>query len=310
MKAGSRSKGIGRGRRGRESGPAAENPFARFDEAPGSPPARAPTSAAPASAATPTPAPKPTVKPRPAPPARVDPSPNPRTHAKRVAVRPPGAGPRQRLRRVVGLTVLFFLVMPAMPVLLLRIVPPPASAMMLKRWVDAQAAGRDFDLQYHWVSSKKISPSLRAAVVASEDQRFYDHAGFDWKELQNALDEWRDGGSLRGASTISQQVAKNLFLWPGRSFLRKVFEAWFTFWIEWLWPKERILEVYLNIAELGDGVFGAEAAARRYFKHPAATLVPHESALLAAMLPSPLRSNPKNPSTYLRQRQRWILRQL
>ena len=309
MKAGSRSKGIGRGRRGRESGPAAENPFAQFDEAPGSPPARAPTSA-PASLATPKPAPKPAVKPRPAPPPRVDPSLNPRTHAKRAALRPPGARPRQRLRRVVGLTVLFLLVMPAMPVLLLRIVPPPASAMMLKRWIDAHAAGRDFELQYHWVSARKISASLRAAVVTSEDQRFYEHGGFDWKELRNALDQWRDGGSLRGASTISQQVAKNLFLWPGRSFLRKVFEAWFTFWIEWLWPKQRILEVYLNIAEMGDGTFGAEAAARRYFKRPAAQLNAHESALLAALLPSPLRSNPANPSQHLGKRQRWILRQI
>jgi monofunctional biosynthetic peptidoglycan transglycosylase len=200
--------------------------------------------------------------------------------------------------------------MPAVPVTLFRFVPPPASAMMLKRWVDARIDGRAFDLDYDWTPREQIARSLRRAVVASEDQRFYDHAGFDWKELQNALDEWRDGGSLRGASTISQQVAKNLFLWPGRSFLRKIFEAWFTIWIEWIWPKQRILEVYLNIAELGDGIFGAEAASRRYFKHPAAKLVPHESALLAAALPSPLRSNPANPSAYLRKRQGWILRHL
>lgn len=288
MKAGSRAKGIGRGRRGRESGSDAENPFAPFEESPASLP-RATS-------------------------APLDTGPNVQGNRKPIATPPPGPGarpsPRQRLRRAVALAVLFFLVMPAMPVLLLRVVPPPASTMMVKRWVDARSAGRDFDLQYDWVSSKKIARSLRAAVVASEDQRFYDHGGFDWKELGNAVDEWRGGGSLRGASTISQQVAKNLFLWPGRSFLRKVFEAWFTLWIEWLWPKERILEVYLNIAEMGDGVFGAEAASRRYFKHPAATLVPHESALLAAMLPSPLRSNPANPSGYLRARQRWILRQM
>ncbi|MBY0399841.1 monofunctional biosynthetic peptidoglycan transglycosylase, partial [Myxococcota bacterium] len=222
----------------------------------------------------------------------------------------PSPGRRLRLRRLAVYTALFLIVMPAVPVTLFRFVPPPASAMMMKRWVDARAEGRAFDLDYDWTPREEIARSLRQAVVASEDQRFYDHAGFDWKELQNALDEWRDGGSLRGASTISQQVAKNLFLWPGRSFLRKVFEAWFTIWIEWLWPKQRILEVYLNIAELGDGVFGAEAASRRYFKHSAAKLVPHESALLAASLPSPLRSNPANPSAYLRRRQSWILRHL
>jgi monofunctional biosynthetic peptidoglycan transglycosylase len=224
-----------------------------------------------------------------------------------------GAPPRSgshRLRRLVALTLVFFVFAPAIPVALLRFLPPLGSAMMAQRWWSARVEGRDFDLQYEWVPADEIARSLRAAVVASEDQRFYDHAGFDWKELRNAVDDWRDGDSLRGASTISQQVAKNLFLWPGRSFVRKGFEAWFTLWIEWLWPKERILEVYLNIVELGDGVFGAEAASRRYFKHPAAKLVPHESALLAAMLPSPLRSNPLNPSEYLRKRQRWILRQL
>ena len=214
------------------------------------------------------------------------------------------------LRRIVVFALLFALFAPAVPVALLRFVPPLASAMMVQRWWDARAEGRDYDLQYEWVASEEIARSLPAAVVASEDQRFHEHAGFDWKELRNAFDDWRRGDSLRGASTISQQVAKNLFLWPGRSFLRKLIEAWFTIWIEWLWPKERILEVYLNIAELGDGVFGAEAASRRYFKRPASKLVPHESALLAAMLPSPLRSNPLNPSDHLRKRQRWILRQL
>lgn len=182
--------------------------------------------------------------------------------------------------------------------------------MMVKRWVDARLAGRAFDFQYHWVPASQLPRSLGRAVVAAEDQRFYEHAGFDWKELRNAVDDWREGEGLRGASTLTQQVAKNLFLWPGRSFLRKVFEAWFTVWIEWLWPKERILEVYLNVAELGDGIFGAEAAARRHFRHPASKLTPHESALLAASLPSPLRSNPANPSAWLRERQRWILRQM
>jgi monofunctional biosynthetic peptidoglycan transglycosylase len=160
------------------------------------------------------------------------------------------------------------------------------------------------------VPARQIAPALRAAVVASEDQRFFEHGGFDWRSLQSALGAWWDGDRLRGASTISQQVAKNLFLWPGRSWLRKGLEAWLTLWIEWLWPKPRILEVYLNVVELGDGVFGAEAAARRYFGRSAAGLTAHESALLAAMLPSPRRASVANPSRALRERQRWILRQI
>jgi monofunctional biosynthetic peptidoglycan transglycosylase len=218
-------------------------------------------------------------------------------------------GPR-RLRRLAAIVLASALLGPALPIALLRFVPPPGSALMVQRWLEARAAGRSFRLRYDWVPAREIAPSLRTAVVASEDQRFYQHGGFDWKAMQSAAREWREGEKLRGASTISQQVAKNLFLWPGRSFLRKGLEAWLTLWIEWLWPKQRILEVYLNVAELGDGVFGAEAAARHYFGRSAAELAAHESALLAAMLPSPRRSNPAHPSQLLRERQRWILRQI
>ena len=217
---------------------------------------------------------------------------------------------RHRFRRVAAIVLAVLLLGPAVPVALLRFVPPLGSAMMVQRWVEARAAGRSFRLRYDWVPAREIAPSLRAAVVASEDQRFFEHGGFDWKSMQSAFGDWRGGDKLRGASTISQQVAKNLFLWPGRSFVRKGFEAWLTLWIEWLWPKERILEVYLNVVELGDGVFGAEAAARRYFGTSAARLGAHQSALLAAMLPSPRRSNPANPSRFLRERQEWILRHL
>jgi monofunctional biosynthetic peptidoglycan transglycosylase len=199
---------------------------------------------------------------------------------------------------------------PALPIAVLRFVPPPGSALMAQRWAEARAAGSSFRLRYDWVPAREITPSLRAAVVASEDQRFFEHAGFDWKAMESAVGEWRGGDKLRGASTISQQVAKNLFLWPGRSVVRKAFEAWLTLWLELLWPKERILEVYLNVAELGDGVFGVEAAARHHFGRRAAQLDAHEAALLAAMLPSPRRSNPARPSRYLRERQQWILRQI
>lgn len=217
---------------------------------------------------------------------------------------------RRRLRRGFLALALVFVLGPALPVAVLRFVPPLGSALMVERWLEARTAGRSFRVRYEWVPARRIAPSLRAAVVASEDQRFYEHAGFDWRSLRSAVGDWWDGDRLRGASTISQQVAKNLFLWPGRSFVRKGLEAWLTLWIEWLWPKPRILEVYLNVVELGDGVFGAEAAAARYFGKSAARLSAHESALLAAMLPSPRRASVANPSRALRQRQAWILRQL
>ena len=217
---------------------------------------------------------------------------------------------RRPLRRAVLVVLLLALLGPALPVAALRFVPPLGSALMVQRFVEAQSAGRRFQIRRDWVPLSRIAPSLRAAVVASEDQTFYVHHGFDWKSLGDALRAWSDGRKLRGASTISQQVAKNLFLWPGRSIVRKALEAWFTLWIELLWPKQRILEVYLNVAELGDGVFGAEAAARRYFGQSAASLDASESALLAAMLPSPRRSNPANPSHFLRERQHWILAQI
>jgi len=217
---------------------------------------------------------------------------------------------RKRFRRAALVLLLWLVVGAALPVAALRFVPPLGSALMLERWVEARAAGRSFRLRYDWVPTRRISPALRRAVVASEDQRFFEHRGFDWRSMQSAVGAWWDGERLRGASTISQQVAKNLFLWPGRSFLRKGLEAWLTLWIEFLWPKQRILEVYLNVAELGDGVFGAEAAARRYFGRSAAGLAAHEAALLAAMLPSPRRASVANPSRALRERQLWILRQI
>jgi monofunctional glycosyltransferase len=215
-----------------------------------------------------------------------------------------------RLRRFALKAALVLLLAPALPIAALRFVPPAGSALMLQRWAEARTAGRSFRLRYDWVPARAIAPSLRAAVIASEDQRFFEHPGFDWKSMESAVGDWRRGDGLRGASTISQQVAKNLFLWPGRSFVRKALEAWLTLYLELLWPKERILEVYLNVAELGDGVFGAEAAARHYFGRRAAHLAAHESALLAAMLPTPRRSNPGHPSPYLLERQQWILRQL
>ena len=180
--------------------------------------------------------------------------------------------------------------------------------ILQERWVawrsDAPAP------EQRWVPGTEISPHVALAVVAAEDQRFPDHWGLDPEAIGDALEEGRQGGRKRGASTITQQVAKNLFLWPGHSYVRKALEAGLALSLEALWSKERILEVYLNIAEFGDGVFGVEAASRRFFGKPASGLTREESALLAAVLPSPRRFRVDRPSAYVRTRQAWILKQM
>lgn len=195
--------------------------------------------------------------------------------------------------------------------LLLRFVDPPLSSFMLLRAVEAWREGDDaFRVQQQWVEASRIPGHLRLAVVAAEDQRFYRHRGFDVREIEAALRESGAGAPRRGASTLSQQVAKNLFLWPGRSWLRKALEAWLTVWIELLWPKERILHVYLNVAEFGDGIYGVAAASRRFFGKEPGALTRSESALLAAVLPSPRRLYPHRPSPGVERRRDWILRQM
>lgn len=170
--------------------------------------------------------------------------------------------------------------------------PPTTAFMLLHRLEHGQPP------DYRWKPAEEISPQLALAVLAAEDQKFADHPGFDFASIRDALREARP----RGASTLSQQVAKNLFLWPGRSYLRKVAEAWLTAFLELLWPKARILEVYLNVAEFGPGIYGAEAAARRFFARPASQLSAEQAARLAAVLPSPRRMSPVEPSPYVRQR--------
>ena len=196
-------------------------------------------------------------------------------------------------------------------VLLLRWVDPPASAFMLEaRWNALVAGDRSYRQRYEWVDLESISPQAAMAVIASEDQQFPFHAGFDFKSIREAVRHNARSRRTRGASTISQQVAKNLFLWSGRSYLRKGLEAAITVLIEWLWPKERILEVYLNIAEFGSGTYGVEAAAQRYFHKPARRLGRADAALLAAVLPNPVRFRVEAPSAYVRSRQTWIMGQM
>ena len=197
-------------------------------------------------------------------------------------------------------------------VLALRWIPPPWSALMAERQIGALVKGEKYVPAYEWVGWDRIAPSAPLAVIAAEDQRFAEHFGFDVAAIQKAIDEHERGRRrrLRGASTISQQVAKNVFLWPGRSYVRKGLEVYFTVLIEALWPKRRILEMYLNVAEMGDGVFGVEAASRRYFRKPASRLTPGEAALLAAVLPNPHRLSANRPSAFVAERRAWILRQM
>lgn len=196
-------------------------------------------------------------------------------------------------------------------VAILRFAPPPTSAFMLERRVAAGEAGEmNFVLRYHWVPWREVSPQLPIALIASEDQKFPFHHGFDVQAIQDALDEADEGERLRGASTISQQTAKNLFLWSGRSFVRKGLEAYFTALLEITWPKRRILEVYMNIAEFGNGVYGADAAARAFFHEAPARLDGWQSALLASVLPNPKRLRADRPSPYVLSHAEWTQRQV
>jgi monofunctional glycosyltransferase len=173
-----------------------------------------------------------------------------------------------------------------------------------------QARERAYRTNFRWVSLEQISPNAAIAVIASEDQQFPFHAGFDLNSIREAVRASERGRRLRGASTISQQVAKNLFLWSGHSFVRKGLEVYFTVLIETLWPKERILEVYLNIAQFGDGIYGVQAAAERFWHKPALRLSAAEAASLAAVLPNPLRLHAERPSRYVIARRDWILAQM
>ena len=195
---------------------------------------------------------------------------------------------------------------------LFSILPVPFSAVMLERQIGAWLSG-DFHYVAHsdWVGMDEISPWMGLAVIAAEDQKFPEHWGFDVSAIEKALaHNERQENRVRGASTLSQQTAKNLFLWDGRSWLRKGLEAGLTVGIETVWSKKRILTVYLNIAEFGEGTFGVEAASRRYFHKPASKLTASEAALLAAVLPNPIRFRADAPSGYVRSRQAWILRQM
>jgi monofunctional biosynthetic peptidoglycan transglycosylase len=202
------------------------------------------------------------------------------------------------------LLIIILVVVVAIPVALVglyRFVPPPVTPLMLLR------LPKDHGLDYRWRPLSRLSPALVQAAIGAEDARFCEHHGFDFKAIRQAMaHNERKPGRIRGGSTISQQTAKNVFLWPGRSYVRKGLEAYFTVLIEALWGKRRIMEVYLNVVELGPGIYGAEAAAERYFGVDAAHLSAGQAARLAAVLPSPLRWSAENPGPYVRRRSRRI----
>lgn len=210
---------------------------------------------------------------------------------------------RRLLLRATACALAGALLVTAAPIALLRHVPPPTSAFMLQSRTADPATGRACrEIAYRWAPWRAVSPHLPRAVVVAEDQRFLEHRGFDTKAIGNAVSEFAAGGRMRGASTITQQVAKNLFLWPGRSLVRKALEAWLTVWIELLWPKRRILEVYVNVAQFGPCTFGVEAASRRYFGVGAAELSPLDAARLAAVLPAPGRMRVDDPGPFAAER--------
>jgi len=220
--------------------------------------------------------------------------------------------PLALVKRVLLRLVLFFVVLWGGGIALFSVLPVPFSAVMVERQLGAWLTG-NFSYVAHsdWTSMDEISPWMGLAVIAAEDQKFPEHWGFDVAAIEKALaHNERNETRVRGASTLSQQTAKNLFLWDGRSWLRKGLEAGLTVGIETVWSKKRILTVYLNIAEFGEGVFGVEAAAQRYFNKPASRLTMSEAALLAAVLPNPIRFKANAPSGYVRSRQAWILRQM
>jgi len=208
-----------------------------------------------------------------------------------------------------ALVVIFF-ASTILAVIVYRFVPVYITPLMVIRSAQQVVKGDKLTWKHHWVSDEKISNNLKRAVVASEDQRFYDHFGFDTKQIQKAIKQNQYRKKKRGASTISQQTAKNVFLWPRSSWYRKGFEVYFTVLIEVLWGKDRILEVYLNSMETGKGIYGAEAVAREHFDTRASKLTRGQSALIAATLPNPRRFNSEHPSGYVYRRQAQILRQM
>ena len=214
------------------------------------------------------------------------------------------------LKKIVGWGLSLFLASSILAVVVYKFLPVYVTPLMVIRLFQQAGEGESLKWHHTWVPMDEISPHMPVAVMASEDQRFLLHHGFDMNAIEKAARNNINGGRIHGGSTISQQTAKNVFLWPGRSWVRKGFEAYFTFLIELMWSKQRIMEVYLNSIEMGDGIYGVDAVAQYHFGKTAETLSRRDCALIAATLPNPRRFSSKEPSKYMRKRQRQILKEM
>lgn len=212
--------------------------------------------------------------------------------------------------RVLKLLIIVFFAGSLFFVILFRFVNPPITWLMIQRGFERKTAGKEWKIDKQWKSFDEISPSMMRAAVAAEDQTFLENHGFDFASIEKAIKKNANSKKLIGGSTISQQTAKNVFLWPGRSIVRKGFEAWFTLLMEIFWSKKRIMEVYLNVIEMGDGIYGIEAASQAYFHKPASQLTNHEAAAIAVIFPSPLKWSATKPTRYLRHRQYLIMKNM
>lgn len=216
----------------------------------------------------------------------------------------------RKITAILTRVFLWFLLVTVLWVLAYRFVNPPITLLMIQRNIERSNEGKSSKMDKEWVDFEDISDNMKRAAVSAEDQLFLKHIGFDLKAIEKAFETNKKGKKIKGGSTISQQTAKNVFLWPGRSWIRKGFEAYFTLLIEIFWSKERILEVYLNVIEMGDGVYGAEAAAQEYYGKSCRKMTRAQAALIAACFPNPRRWTPKKATTYIRHRQYLIMRNM
>lgn len=204
-----------------------------------------------------------------------------------------------------------FIIISILIVITFKWINPPITPLMIKRMIEQKLNGEELKWNYQWINLEKISPKLQLAVICSEDQKYLEHYGFDWDAIEKAFEQNQKLGKIkRGGSTITQQTAKNLFLWDGKSYIRKAFEVWFTFLIETFWSKERIMEMYLNIIEMGNGIYGSEAASLYWFKKHAHQLTKDEAAAIAAILPNPRKYKANPCSSYVCKRKEWIKQQM
>lgn len=216
----------------------------------------------------------------------------------------------QKLKRWFFKAVIVFFISSILTVILFKWVPVPFTPLMFIRNIEQWTEGTSATFTHNWVSMDKISPNLVKAVIVSEDQKFFEHFGFDVEAIGKAYEGNKKGKKIKGGSTITQQTAKNVFLWPQRSYVRKGFEVYFSFLIEVFWSKERIIEVYLNSIEMGDGVYGAEAASQHWFRKSAKKLSTYEAASIASILPNPRKYKAVRSSNYVERRKNWIIRQM